>query len=65
MTVSLLVEIPEELHDRLKAYLETNQRLDQDSAFTAALSLLLVQNTGDRLASRTYLDLMFAKRASA
>lgn len=59
-TVSILAEIPEELHDSLKAYLEGHSDWDQDRVFTAALSLFLLQNTGsDRRAARVYLDSLF------
>jgi hypothetical protein len=38
-SVSILTEIPEELHESLKSYLETHPDWDQDRVFTAALSL--------------------------
>jgi hypothetical protein len=51
-TVSILTEIPEELHETLKDYLELHPDWDQDRVFAAALSLFLLQNTsGDRLAT--------------
>lgn len=43
-TVSILAEIPEDLHHSLKRYLETNPNWDQDRVFAAALSLFLLQN---------------------
>lgn len=43
-TVSILTEIPEQLHESLKGYLETHPDWDQDRVFTAALSLFLLQN---------------------
>jgi hypothetical protein len=59
-TVSILAEIPETLHESLKAYLETHPDWDQDRVFTAAVSLFLIQNsTNDRRASRAYLDSLF------
>lgn len=59
-TVSILAEIPEELHDSLKSYLEGHPDWDQDRVFAAALSLFLLQNTGsDRRAARVYLDSLF------
>ena len=59
-TVSILAEIPEELHDSLRNYLETHPTWDQDRVFSAALSLFLLQNGEcDRRASRIYLDTLF------
>ncbi|NEQ69662.1 MAG: DUF2811 domain-containing protein, partial [Symploca sp. SIO2D2] len=43
-TVSILAEIPEELHESLKGYLESHPNWDQDRVFSAALSLFLLQN---------------------
>ncbi len=48
-TVSILAEIPEDLHHSLKRYLETNPNWDQDRVFAAALSLFLLQNTAKTL----------------
>jgi len=59
-TVSILAEIPEDLHDSLKGYLETHPNWDQDRVFAAALSLFLLQNgDSDRRASRVYLETLF------
>lgn len=59
-TVSILAEIPEVLHESLKAYLETHPDWDQDRVFAAALSLFLLQNGDcDRRAARIYLDSLF------
>ncbi|PIG94656.1 DUF2811 domain-containing protein [Gloeocapsopsis sp. IPPAS B-1203] len=59
-TVSILTEIPEELHESLKNYLESHPTWDQDRVFTAALSLFLLQNgNGDRRAARVYLESLF------
>lgn len=69
-TVSLLVEVPEVLHESLRNYLEMRPDWDQDRVFTAALSLFLLQNRGldsspeklhQRQASRIYLDTMFKR----
>ena len=38
-TLSILTEIPEELHQSLKSYLEQHPDWDQDRVFAAALSL--------------------------
>ncbi len=59
-TVSILTEIPEELHQSLKGYLENHPDWDQDRVFSAALSLFLLQNSnGDRRAARVYLETLF------
>ncbi|MGG6297658.1 DUF2811 domain-containing protein [Leptolyngbya sp. AN02str] len=67
-TVSILAEIPEELHESLQGYLETHPDWDQDRVFSAALSLFLLQNgTSEnpnsalsyRRAARVYLDTLF------
>jgi hypothetical protein len=59
-TVSILAEIPEELHESLQDYLECHPDWDQDRVFAAALSLFLLQNGDcDRRASRIYLESLF------
>lgn len=59
-TVSILAEIPEELHDSLKSYLDDHPAWDLNRAFAASLSLFLLQNgQNDRRASRIYLDSLF------
>lgn len=63
-TVSILAEIPEELHNALTRYLENHPDWDQDRAFAAALSLFLLQNGDcDRQTSRVYLDSLFKQAA--
>jgi len=42
--VSLLTEIPEELHQSLRSYLDSHPTWDQDQIFAVALSLFLQQN---------------------
>jgi hypothetical protein len=60
VTVSILAEIPEELHESLKGYLENHPAWDQDRVLSAALSLFLLQNgDSDRRTSRVYLDTLF------
>ena len=60
ITISILAEIPEELHESLKQYLETHPSWDQDRTFSAALSLFLLQNgESDRSTSRIYLNALF------
>ncbi len=64
-TVSILTEIPEELHESLKSYLENHPDWDQDRVLAAALSLFLLQNgNGDRRAARVYLETLFQRVVS-
>ncbi|MEB3229658.1 MAG: DUF2811 domain-containing protein [Leptolyngbyaceae bacterium] len=67
-TVSILAEIPEDLHLSLTSYLEGHPDWDQDRAFSAALSLFLLQNGHSnnleasrnyRRTARVYLDSLF------
>jgi predicted TPR repeat methyltransferase len=59
-TISILAEIPEDLHQTLRGYLATHPDWDQDRVFAAALSLFLMQNGEcDRRAARVYLDTLF------
>jgi hypothetical protein len=67
-TVSILAEIPEELHETLRNYLETHPDWDQDRVFAAALSLFLLQNgscnsantsRSYRSAAKVYLNTLF------
>ncbi len=61
-SVSILSEIPEELHDTLKSYLSRHPDWDQDRVVTAALSLFLLQSgESDRRAARIYLDSLFRR----
>lgn len=63
-TLSILTEIPQELHQSLKSYLESHPDWDQDRVFAAALSLFLLQNSeGDRRAARVYLETLFDRCA--
>jgi hypothetical protein len=66
--VSILAEIPEEIHLSLKNYLENHPNWDQDRVFTAALSLFLLQNNSGqtseasqnyRACARVYLETLF------
>ncbi|MBD2744628.1 DUF2811 domain-containing protein [Coleofasciculus sp. FACHB-1120] len=66
--ISILAEIPEDLHESLKNYLETHPDWDQDRVFAAALSLFLLQNGNGstpeasrsyRKAARVYLETLF------
>lgn len=66
--VSILAEIPEELHQSLKNYLETHPNWDQDRVFAAALSLFLLQNSNGqsqnasqnyRACAKVYLETLF------
>jgi hypothetical protein len=58
--VSILSEIPEDLHQSLSDFLETHPSWDQDRVFSAAVSLFLLQNgRKDKTTSRIYLDTLF------
>lgn len=68
VTVSILAEIPEDLHFSLQNYLDHHPSWDQDRVFSAALSLFLLQNSNSetpessrsyRRAARVYLDTLF------
>lgn len=67
MTISILAEIPDELHLAIACYLENHANWDQDRLFTAALSLFLLQNEEGSSTSaslpeqtaRVYLDSVF------
>lgn len=70
-SVSILAEIPEELHESLKKYLEAHPKWDQDSVFAAALSFFLLQNEPDgkskknsqnnRICAQVYLETLLQK----
>jgi hypothetical protein len=49
LSVSILTEIPEELHESLQRYLEAHPNWDQDRVFAAALSLFLLENEKGQL----------------
>ena len=62
-SVSLSVEIPEELHNSVQHYLEVHSGWGQDRLFCAALSLFLMQNgVTHRQVSRIYLDSLFGQQ---
>lgn len=59
-SVSLNIEIPEELYDSLQTYLEDHGSWNSRRVFCASLSLFLMQNgTQDRRINRFYLDALF------
>lgn len=66
--VSIFADIPEELHESLKNYLDNHPNWDQDRVFAAALSLFLLQNSGEqanpsddnyRACAKVYLETLF------
>lgn len=58
--ISMLSEIPEDLHQSLTVFLENHPEWDQDRVFSAAVSLFLLQNgKKDKATSRIYLDTLF------
>lgn len=68
--VSVLAEIPEDLHVAMRDYLEGHPDWDQNRFFSAALALFLLQNGGSntlessqnyRRVARVYLDSIFKK----
>lgn len=63
ITVSVLAEIPEELHEAVTHYLEGHIEWDQDRLFSAALSLFLLQNEEcDRRSAQTFLDSLYQQQ---
>ena len=61
-SVSLSVEIPEELHTSVQHYLDVHSGWSQDRLFCAAISLFLMQNgVTHRQVSRIYLDSLFGQ----
>jgi hypothetical protein len=66
--VSIFAEIPEDLHDSLRGYLDSHPHWDLDRVFATAISLFLLQN-GSPLSSdlsksyqacaRAYLDKLY------
>lgn len=42
--ISILTEVPEELHQSLRCYLDANPTWDQDQVITVALSLFLLNS---------------------
>jgi len=63
-SVSLSVEIPEELHASVQQYLDVHSGWSQDRLFCAAISLFLMQNgVTKRQVSRLYLDSLFGQQS--
>lgn len=60
-TVSKLFEVPEPLHDGMRAFQEIRLDWTTDRMATAALALWLLQETGDRALARLYLDALFGR----
>ncbi|MGK7929935.1 MAG: DUF2811 domain-containing protein [Microcystaceae cyanobacterium] len=67
-SVSILADIPEELHDSLTKYLEEHPKWDLERVFAVALSSFLLQNedapsfpSSDhyRSCARVYLETLF------
>lgn len=68
-SISLLIEVPEALHDALSEFLVSRPDWDQDRAMETALALFLLQNRSSsdssnsgRKAARVYLDALFKSR---
>ncbi|MGC1307561.1 MAG: DUF2811 domain-containing protein [Phormidesmis sp.] len=65
-SVSLSVEIPEDLHHSVKHYLDVHSGWSQDRLFCAAISLFLMQNgVTERQVSRIYLDSLFGQQSES
>lgn len=65
-SVSLSVEIPEELHLSVQHYLDVHSGWSQDRLFCAAISLFLMQNgVTKRQVSRIYLDSLFGQQSES
>lgn len=65
-SVSLSVEIPEDLHLSVQHYLDIHSGWSQDRLFCAAISLFLMQNgVTDRQISRIYLDSLFGQQSES
>ena len=59
-TISLSIEIPEELLDSLQGFLEARTGWEQDRVLGAAIALFLMQNgVNQRQVNRVYLDNVF------
>ena len=58
-TISLMVEIPEELLDSLQSFLSTHSGWEQDRVLCAAMALFLMQNGMKQQVSGFYLDSLF------
>ena len=66
VSVSILAEIPETLHQSLQQYLETHPNWDQDGVFTAALSFFLLNSesrdsTNHDTCAKVYLETLFGR----
>jgi hypothetical protein len=69
-SISVLAEIPEDLHSSLETYMEQHPHWDLDRVFSAALSLFLLQNevnqanqsTSQRACARVYLQTLYDER---
>lgn len=60
VTVSLMIEIPETLHQSVQEYLNTHELWSQERVMQASLSLFLMQNGANQPhVNRLYLDSLF------
>ncbi|MBE9169441.1 DUF2811 domain-containing protein [Pleurocapsales cyanobacterium LEGE 06147] len=67
-TVSIVTEIPSDLHQSMQNYLDNHPYWDQDRLIAAGISLFLLQNWGSQISrdvedyrtcSRIYLETLF------
>lgn len=63
MMVSLMVEIPDELHSSMVGFLCAHPDWGQDRVVAAGVALFLLQNRnpGDKQVARIYLDQLFQR----
>lgn len=66
-TISVLADIPEDLHDQFKAFLDQQPDWDADRVFTVAIAQFLMQQSfGPEIdagvAARRYMQGMFDRR---
>lgn len=60
VTVSLMIEIPESLHESIQDYLNAHELWSQERVMQAALSLFLMQNGANQPhVNKLYLDSLF------
>ena len=58
--VTLMIPVPEELHQETQRFLDAHPSWSQERFFAAAIALFLMQNgTKSRVVSRLYLDCLF------
>lgn len=60
VTISLMIEIPEALHESVQEYIDTHELWSQERVMQAAISLFLMQNGANQPhVNKLYLDSLF------